>query len=321
MNHRLLVRYLKPFTYAIMSFDDDDNNDDDDSLLFGQTIVPVIPSEVHVRDNYKILGSSHGLFCLYCQHPITRRFIYVIWNPSIRKSVVIKDPQTINRTVRRVSFGVFPVTRDPKLVRVNIDVDLKWFVEVYSLSSGSWRGITNKVPRGTINVYSQDDMVVTDRIIYWNATDLHNDSRRLVVSFDLTSEEFTLIDIPDYIADHKYEISKRRDSLVLLTYNKEFDIDKVVCDMWMMNNNGVSKTFTKLYNITLPNMLPYRQVRGFTKSGTPIIKMGNWFVLGGLHVFEPNSERFTKKIGTEEAGYGFEVYNYHEMLLLIDQSI
>ncbi|XP_071698172.1 F-box/kelch-repeat protein At3g06240-like [Rutidosis leptorrhynchoides] len=303
--HRILVPYLKAPTSAYMSF-----VDHDDTFLFDQTNVHVLPRE-HNMCSVRILGSSHGLFCLECTY-INRNNtegMYLIWNPSIRKSVRIVFP---TNSFSRVYFGVCPFTLDPKLVKITIG-SLKWLVEIYTLSSGSWRKIYNNLPRGTIEICWYTAIVVTNRIIYWDATDSAVAASRYIVSFDLTSEEFKLTEIPNFIAHHKYDISKLKHSLVFLKYS---ETEKVVCEVWMMMNNGVSKTFTKLYNIAPSNLLPHG-VMGFTKRGTPIIKMRHDCEPDGLYVFEPTSERVTK-IDLDRAGNYFKFYNYYETLLLHD---
>ncbi|XP_071698268.1 F-box protein At2g21930-like [Rutidosis leptorrhynchoides] len=271
--HHILIPYLRVPTFMYMSF-----VDHDDTFLFDQTNVRVLPTE-HNICGVRILGSSHGLFCLDC-----------------------------DTKCDGVYFGVCPVTRDPKLVRITI-CDLKWLVDIYTVSSGSWRKITNNLPRGTIEDCS--DNVVTDKIIYLYAVDTTIDTK-VIVAFDLTSEEFTIIGIPNHITHLK--IFKLRDTLVFHEY------DKLVCEVWMLNND-VSKTFTKLYKITTSFLY---KVKGFTNSGTPIIeKMGADYLPDGLYVYEPNSECVTK-IVIEEAGYeleryGYDVYTYHETLLLLDR--
>ncbi|XP_071725772.1 putative F-box protein At1g47790 [Rutidosis leptorrhynchoides] len=320
-NHLLLVSYLKESTYNdnYMSF-----VDHDDTFLVGQIIVPMLPTE-HII--HGILGSSHGLFCLRCSYYTDgcTKNMYVIWNPSIRKMAAIKDPTLIDVSYDDVYFGVCPVTRDPKLVRITINgtVDgMMWYVEIYTLSSGRWRKIVNNLPRGTITL-DPDSVVVTNRNLYWKATESTIDANHrfrevyLIVSFDLTSEDFTVIDIPTFIIHPEYEISKLRDSLVFLKYSRLRN-GKIVCDVWMMKKNGgVSKKFIKVYNITPSNLLRYR-VLGFTKSGTPIIIMRDYDKRDGVYVLEPNSERVIK-IGMEAEGYVVNVYTCNETLLLFDR--
>ncbi|XP_071725777.1 putative F-box protein At1g47790 [Rutidosis leptorrhynchoides] len=300
--HLLLASYLKESTYNdnYMSF-----VDHDDTFLAGQIIVPMLPTE-HII--HGILGSSHGLFCLRCRYYTNgcTKNMYVIWNPSIRKMAAIKVPTLINNlSYDNVYFGVCPVTRDPKLVRIVI-YNLTWLVEIYTLSSVGWRKKNlNNLPRGTITL-DPDSVVVTNRNLYRKPTESTIDANRrfrrevyMIVSFDLTSEEFSVIDIPSFITHSEYEILKLRDSLVFLKHSRLRN-GKVVCDVRMTKGNGVSKTFTKIYNITPSNLFGYR-VMGFTMSGTPIITMRDYDKQDGVYVLEPNSERVTK-IGMEAEG-------------------
>ncbi|XP_071717878.1 putative F-box protein At1g50870 [Rutidosis leptorrhynchoides] len=95
--------------------------DDDD--LFPQHKISLRYHMVFNRqlniNQIKFVGSSYGLLCF------TRRYLsggdylnrYVIWNPEIRKSVVI-DALHYKRI--NVGFGVCPNTLDPKIVKINI---------------------------------------------------------------------------------------------------------------------------------------------------------------------------------------------------------
>ncbi|KAF5797279.1 putative F-box domain-containing protein [Helianthus annuus] len=144
----------------------------------------------------------------------------VLWNPSIRKSVAIDLPYDLHRnSVMIIGFGVCPQTSDPKLVKINStysmpDLDTiiysPWQVEVYTLSSQAWRSIpTINQPRNSISL--KPNQVVIDGFIYWHALDLVSVSMmttrfegyNLIVSFDMTSEEFMEVSLPDSLARAK----------------------------------------------------------------------------------------------------------------------
>ncbi|KAI3688370.1 hypothetical protein L1987_82082 [Smallanthus sonchifolius] len=90
--------------------------------------------------------------------------------------------------------------------------------------------------------------------------------RYLIVSFDLTSEEFGEVYLPDGVS-HPSELTviyKLNDSLALLIY----DEDTLVCDVWTMTS------FTKLFTLALmalDNSLFYN-IHGFrmNDNGTSI---------------------------------------------------
>ncbi|KAK9285575.1 hypothetical protein L1049_024770 [Liquidambar formosana] len=94
---------------------------------------------------FKIVGYCHGLLCLSDCH-IEPTFL---WNPSIRVYVTLPKPSVTfgshgPHTVV-LGFGFDSLTNDYKVVRiVSIDsngVRYSQEVEVYTLSTGAWRGI------------------------------------------------------------------------------------------------------------------------------------------------------------------------------------
>lgn len=98
-------------------------------------------------NHYGIYGSSNGLVCisddqdvLSCRSPI------LIWNPSIKKFKTL--PLSTNNKFRYMSlqFGFHPRVNDYKVIRmmwVNKDA---FAVEVYSLSTNSWKMIEEIPP-------------------------------------------------------------------------------------------------------------------------------------------------------------------------------
>ncbi|XP_071700008.1 putative F-box protein At1g47730 [Rutidosis leptorrhynchoides] len=152
---------------------------------------------IYMKDFYDvcILGISHGLFCFYGYMKGMRMAVF--WNPSIKKSVDIVVPDEI-RTV--VGFGVCPRTSDPKLVSIP---DNLWQVEVFTLSSEAWRSITTNSSLKQIRSITWNQVAI-DGCIYWHAHDLDFVNGRrvyqdVILSFDLTSEEFITIKLPDCV--------------------------------------------------------------------------------------------------------------------------
>ncbi|XP_071703058.1 putative F-box protein At1g47790 [Rutidosis leptorrhynchoides] len=297
--------------------------DDGETLSFGQTVVPLPPKGPDNFEIDRIIGSSHGLICFKCMYYNKGKHVgmYAIWNPFIRKSVGIEVAPS---SLFKVYFGVCPVTLDPKVVRI-ITRSKKWLVEIYTLSSGSWRDISNDLLGGPLKISDDHAVVVTDRTIYWVATDSTKSMGNwLIVAFDLTSEEFKLIEIANFTAPRqKCDISKLRDSLVVLKYSLDRDsvTEKVGCEVWMMENVESKTMFKKLYNVKPSYLTPFG-VRGFTKCGTPIFVTGkehDCWKPDGLNVYELKSGRSTKITKLSKEELQFDVYNYHDTLLLLDR--
>ncbi|XP_076923749.1 F-box protein CPR1-like [Bidens hawaiensis] len=180
----------------------------------------------------------------------------VLWNPSIRKSVGMPVPSACDVH----GFGVCPKTNDPKIVRIAFELNqtnysMDQYAEVFTLSSGVWRRVLMNSPIISLD-FPIGHHVVIGGVIYWVAHEYGQLSinikgviRSRIISFDLASEEFGEVDLPDSLAGPNYHlrISKLKESLVVLNYRKRYPGDQRVCDAWMMEN-GVSKySFTKLF--------------------------------------------------------------------------
>ncbi|KAJ0693585.1 putative F-box domain-containing protein [Helianthus annuus] len=129
---------------------------------------------VNMLKCYTIVASSHGLLCLFGKSDGA-----IIWNPSIRKAVAVGVPNMANSEIYRtvLGFGVCCKTNDPKIVKINYiiqwtDIEdvayIPWQVEVFTLSTGAWRSLSNNLPRKSIRFGW--DQVVVDGCLYWLAS-------------------------------------------------------------------------------------------------------------------------------------------------------
>nr|GEV35463.1 hypothetical protein [Tanacetum cinerariifolium] len=205
-----------------------------------------------------LLGSSQGLFCFYKLYNSQ----FVLWNPTIKKSVAIDLPTNDDeldivpdhRTT--IGFGVCPNTLDAKLVKITsenpfVSITNVIQVEVYTLSSRVWRILTSNLPQKSL------------------------------LFLDWVDVEVSLPDCLTRNDDNYVFLSKLGDSLVLLEGNN--------CDIhvWFMKN-GDPKSFTPLYTIDMPseNII---SVLGFRKNGEPIIKIKRDKNESEIIVYEPNT--------------------------------
>ncbi|XP_071714056.1 putative F-box protein At3g16210 [Rutidosis leptorrhynchoides] len=170
-HHRVLVSYADSLNYGHYSKEEVVKYVsivDDDS--FPQNKFPLIlPScaKQLLGQNPSILGSSQGVFCLcvnfgestYWYYSFGEAKIFVLWNPTIQKSVPVIVPgvEHFMELKNVVGFGVCPRTSVPKLVKITFISCLDYIenhtpqVEIFSFSSGSWRrSLSMNVPRKSI---------------------------------------------------------------------------------------------------------------------------------------------------------------------------
>ncbi|KAI3725483.1 hypothetical protein L1987_65271 [Smallanthus sonchifolius] len=301
----LLVRYIDrvDFNEKYVSVVDDDT--------FPRNKVSVsIPLLV---ENCRIIGRSQGLLCLHdgyrnsCGVPLAGIGRVVLWNPSIRKAVVVVLPNVPKDRIytTALGFGVCHETNDPKIVKIThirLSKDTEQIscipqqVEVFTLSAGVWRipYNNNNLPRKSIRFgWNQ---VVVDGFLYWLAedwiitTDSEIRSYSLIVSFDMENEEFREVNLPEH------------------TYGEL--LNNPIFIVWMMEDG----LFTKLFTINTPQDA---SVIGFRKSGAPIVEIVE-DVCGLVVVYEPYSN-YIDNFWIHGTAFSFAVYPYMETLLLLDQ--
>ncbi|XP_054778505.1 putative F-box protein At3g16210 [Prosopis cineraria] len=212
-----------------------------------------------------IIGSSNGLLCVQ----IDRNGIYppslLLWNPAIRE--VRQVPRTINDFVGdcRLGFGYSPVVDDYKIVRsyANFGGAIDW-VEVFSLSTGSWKDI-DFGNLGGVKLFSETvtgswkdfdfrnilegakpwETVNADGAMFWYGSKLGVEQGRrvdidFIVSFDIATEVFTLIPWPALNSNSSAKLTVYDNKLAVLSNNMVGDFEYVI-DLWVMEErNGVS---------------------------------------------------------------------------------
>uniref|UniRef100_A0A251UCU8 Putative F-box associated interaction domain-containing protein n=1 Tax=Helianthus annuus TaxID=4232 RepID=A0A251UCU8_HELAN len=224
---------------------------DDDT--FPRSRVSVTPLRVQDHGYYSIIGCSHGLFCLFL---IGREFLInglgkaAFCNPTIRKTVELVVASVANgETYATVlGFGVCRETNDTKIVKITHIVSwgdmetascIHWQVGVFTLSAWAWRRLGGNPPRKLVSF--QFDLpdgfcsVSIDGVIYWLAT-MDGGSCNLIISYDITSEVFGEVNLPNRLAHspprHWLSLFKLKESLVVL--DNVCEQDRIAYDVWRM---------------------------------------------------------------------------------------
>nr|GEX05243.1 hypothetical protein [Tanacetum cinerariifolium] len=240
------------------------------------------------------------------------------WKSLIDSVKFIADYDNVCQPRR---FGVCPLTLDPKIIMIphynKKDSTFRLSrveVKVFSLSSRARRRPSINLPRE--NMTLETPQVVIDEFVYHLAFDYSKKGyvSNLIISFDLTSEEFREIHLPESIKLGKLSICKLRETLVVLEYNMVVASEMPLCAVWMMDNDS----FTQLYTIKAPAP-SFNAILGFRKTSAIIFKRrvynDNKSVLA---TYEPDSKHITE-IGVFDSECSFSVHSYKETQLFIDQ--
>ncbi|KAM0049265.1 putative F-box domain-containing protein [Helianthus debilis subsp. tardiflorus] len=333
LQHLLLIRYENPSSEKIyISIVDDD-------MLPQNMVSPThVPASVNLLRDSIVVGTSQGLVCLfgYYRNPgdfkcRTGTAMSVVWNPLIRKSVAIHVSDVDWPGGPAFGFGVCPATSDPKIVKINdkpthkklkgVTCSRSWQVEVFSLSSRVWRSSLSSFPCNLVEFDWPHSQVSVDRFIYWFGVEnlASGTESRLIISFDLSSEEFGEIYLPDELALHdpmQLFLCKRSDSLSVLKKN----IKREQYEVWIPEN-GVSKSFMKLFTVNMPNefvhttSLPLE----FRRNGELMMAISDdTDDSEDLVVYEPLSEHIND-LGIKGRCDSLVVSSYTESIILLDQ--
>ncbi|KAJ0810877.1 putative F-box domain, galactose oxidase/kelch, beta-propeller, F-box associated interaction [Helianthus annuus] len=327
----LLIRYENLYSVeTYVSFVDDDSSPQN-------KYSPTVPRSVNLLSDSIIIGTSHGLVCLfgcYLNPGHSRKPTAVIWNPSIRKSVAIALPNLDMRVAHALGFGVCPVTSDPKIVKISgtrsrhmkmkgVTCSSRWQVEVFSLRSGVWRNSYGNLSNNLVNLERPHSQVTIDGSIYWFGVGntVGSDTEYcFLISFDLLSEEFGEIHLPNELAFRdkmELHLFNYCDSLAVIRQRIMDDMIQV----WR-KGNGDSKSFIKLFTFKKPyryrwymSSLPL----GFRMTGELMMRKANNDEDSETLIDYDLFSHHINDLGIESECSSLLVCSYKESLILLDQ--
>ncbi|XP_071933945.1 F-box protein CPR1-like [Coffea arabica] len=186
-----------------------------DRAVFNELSLPV-RSRIDLETD--ILGSCNGLLCvlsLWDDRPI-------LWNPSTREHPILlcalefRCPFTGGTWYTNYGFGDDSVGDDYKVVAIPV-------------------------------IYGKDDQLAIGALHWVVKESSKSNSDKLIAAFDLGTEEFKLLQQPEYFDRHcdmRLGILEGCLSLICEYYKSHFDI-------WVMAEYGVQKSWTNLVSIKI----------------------------------------------------------------------
>ncbi|XP_059650929.1 F-box protein CPR1-like [Cornus florida] len=251
-----------------------------------------LPLKTHTDPDLRIIGSCNGLVCLF--NDFRYRVELYLWNPSIRKTMALPPLRVTSHIpfMHSIEFGFDSVTRDYKVVSIVYIKDdsrdgyrIPPEVDIFSLSSGTWRNISHLALPYTI--YDRPPHAYLNGAAHWLACDMANKFLHLIMSFHMGDEIFGEIMVPSSIF-HGYgmvnvRVAKFQESLSLIDV---CNWGNTCCCIWVMNEYGISESWTKKFNIDMSEGL-FNSVIGFTRKGEVIFGTQ----AGYLVAYDPEAER------------------------------
>ncbi|TYI67497.1 hypothetical protein E1A91_D08G022000v1 [Gossypium mustelinum] len=247
---------------------------------------------------HKILGSCNGLLALIDDD--NRIFL---WNPSTRKSQVLPSTEIDFSSASSFfprstyyGFGYDPISDDYKLVRmVQLHGNNKGYLhseaKVYSLRSNCWRRIKDFC---FYLILHRKFGILANNALHWMVFKTPQSWKQNLVGFDLGTEEFRFLELPDLCLDKLfcYDI-KAMGGYNCLTATFR-DSNDVVAEVWIMKEYGVKESWVKLISWNQPHLLscfPSVVVvpLAFSKNGDKVLFSSDvhtfvWYDLGSKKV-------------------------------------
>ncbi|KAE8021742.1 hypothetical protein FH972_007607 [Carpinus fangiana] len=231
----------------------------------------------------QMLGPCNGILCLAGSLKMTKDgdlqpgYEMVLWNPATRESKMLPPTDMPTSTfTSNFGFGFDPKTNDYKVIRI-LNFDFRQCkVEVYSLSTNSWRVIDSS-PDPSLFIKLPRFPSCLRGVHYWwaHADDYcHHDG---LISFDMRNEVFQKL-LPHLRRGfflHPEDIAVFNDSVTLiLRYCCE--VERWI-DILVLNESGVESTWTRGFTIRrIPTFWRLIQLR---EDDSAVLTDGNCLVL------------------------------------------
>ncbi|KAK4270015.1 hypothetical protein QN277_023104 [Acacia crassicarpa] len=268
--------------------------------------------------NTLFIGACNGLVCSADYSPLKSATI-IIWNPSLRKYIVLPKPITIHKKRGRqflgryvdpkydifFGFGFDSKNNDYKLVRLMNDRSTKDtpHVEVYSLVSHIWRSISVTVPQFFLSNGQWLSSVFLNGALHWlvcryKAYDeaaydeegcrIHY---RFILSFDVIQETFRELTLPQQQPDEKSLTSRLlpvEGGHLLAMVNHVYVKRRRECVfcIWVMKDNGITNSWTEIFRLDDRLFGGIFTVLALTSSGKVVLTLND----GAIVLVDPIKE-------------------------------
>ncbi|XP_042758060.1 F-box/kelch-repeat protein At3g06240 [Lactuca sativa] len=243
---------------------------------------PVKPQSGHT-DGIRVIGSVNGLICSsYDNHSVIH-----IWNPSLSALLTLPPYSTpchgYNSFKIHFRFGFDPKTNDYKVVKLTgingpYENVVTWWlqVEIYSMRKGSWKLITEMFPSHIAILINRDDVCADGHHghLHWLGCTDGKEDTKTIVGFDLGSETFREIPLPDSTLDHNRSnvVGILAGKLCVMSY-----IEDVAYAVWVMDEYGVAESWVKHH--VFSHFIGYTYPFGFTSHREFLTEGDSYLVL------------------------------------------
>ncbi|KAK5810539.1 hypothetical protein PVK06_025851 [Gossypium arboreum] len=198
--------------------------------------------------------------------------------------------------------------------------------QVYSLRRNCWRRIKDFC---FYLLSAREIGFLANNALHWMVFKPPKSGKQDLVGFDLGTEEFRFLELPDFCLDKLfcYDIKAMGGYICLTATYRE--IDTVVVDVWIMEEYGVKESWIKLISCYQPEFIPdspFAVPLAFSKNGDKVLFnisykcriFNNWYSLMDKFVWYDLCGERIEKVEIRGIPSVFEVHFYVESLVPIN---
>ncbi|XP_059449913.1 F-box/kelch-repeat protein At3g23880-like [Corylus avellana] len=199
----------------------------------------------------QLLGPCNGILCLVGTLKMTKDgdlqpgYEMVLWNPATRESKMLPPMDMPTSTFTSYfGFGFDPKTNDYNVIWI-LNFDFRQCkVEVYSLSTNSWRVIDSS-PNPSLFIKLPRFPSCLNGVHYWwacESEDYFDEGPRHFIAFDMSNEVFQELLPPPTRGFYLEGIAVFNDSVTLILPSGNLMENWI--EIWVLNESGVESTWT-----------------------------------------------------------------------------
>ncbi|KAL6964647.1 hypothetical protein U1Q18_035703 [Sarracenia purpurea var. burkii] len=293
------------------------------TILCAKTLFQHAKLELPFRCDFTycpIVGSVNGLLCLvdafdgrklYLCNPVVRKYKAIGYSNSIHECIAA-NPYVV------LGFGYHQKTNDYKVLRImyvanSDDGVIHREVEVYRLSTGSWRKVGGVFLWTILN---QLPAALVKENLHWVVSSPESKLDEVILSFDVGEEVFREIILPDYRVDEipAYgSLCVLRECLSFFIYCPFKDLEgSEKCYLWVMKEYGVADSWNKQYTVVLEERV--ERLFGITRFDEVLLKNSEKEVV--LYDLENHQAKCFSGISTRP--YRFDIVPFVGSLLFLE---
>ncbi|KAK9994103.1 hypothetical protein SO802_023806 [Lithocarpus litseifolius] len=256
------------------------------TLAFDRTFETISESRIPFtfQSGYPhLVGSCNGILCFTDFITSKSKDVY-LWNPSIRKFKRLPDTCLTQLRTLVLGFGYDSQNNDYKVVRISqtrVKDVLALEVEVYSLSSDSWKRVGLGIS-WTPNAFSFSFNGIlafpfVSGHLHWmiEVKEVGGGQEMffsaMILSFDVNSEKFKELPLPSdegsFIVTKCVTSFKGKLALIKLGYGVQ--PHSMLCSIWVMKEYGVLDSWNKLCVLPVDDFIDFT---GFTNYGILLLQ-------------------------------------------------